>query len=274
MARRDEGVLDLLTELPWWVSVCVAAVVYVVLTFVIPSVTFNGIFVKNLAQLAPRFAWMAAAILLLPAAVSAIQSFRKRRILDRQSGIESIRSLSWKQFEELLAEAFRRQGYSVQENTYAGPDGGIDLTIKRDGNVYLVQCKQWRVAKVDVKVVREMLGLVTAHRAEGAIIVTSGMFTQEAKSFASGKSIDLVEGHQLVDMIQAVQGRPAVPASATAVGRRPGTVSERPAASLRRCPRCGGDLIVREARRGAHAGSKFWGCSGYPACKHTEAYEG
>ncbi len=253
MARRDKGVLDLLTELPWWVSVCVAAAVYVALTFVVPSIIFNGIFLRNLAQLAPRFAW-AAAIFLLPAAVSAIQSFLKRRMLDRQSGIESIRSLSWEQFEELLGEAFRRQGYSVQGNTYAGPDGGIDLTIKRDGNVYLVQCKHWGRTKVDVKVVREMLGLVTAHGAQGAIIVTSGMFTQGAKSFASGKSIDLVEGHQLVNIIQAVQGRPAVPASATVVGRQPGTVSERPGASLRRCPRCGGDLIVREARRGAHAG--------------------
>lgn len=274
MARRDEGLLDLLMELPWWVSVCVATTIYVALMFIVPSITFNGIFVKNLAQLAPRFAWMAAAIFLLPAAGSAIQSFRKRRMFDRQSGIESIRSLSWKQFEELLGEAFRRQGYSVQENTYAGPDGGIDLTIKRDGNVYLVQCKQWRAAKVNVKVVREMLGLVTAHGAQGAIIVTSGMFTQEAKSFASGKSIDLVEGRQLVDMVQAVQGRPVVSANATAVGRQPGTVSERPTASVKRCPRCGGDLIVREARRGAHAGSKFWGCSGYPACKHTETYEG
>lgn len=61
MARRDEGLLDLLMELPWWVSVCVVAAVYVALVFVVPSITFNGIFVKNLAQLAPRFAWMAAA---------------------------------------------------------------------------------------------------------------------------------------------------------------------------------------------------------------------
>jgi restriction system protein len=273
-ARWGAALLPERPELPWWVSVGVAATVYVVLTFVVPSITFNDIFLKNLAPLAPRFAGVAAAIFLLPAALSAIQSIRKRRMLDRQSGIESIRSLSWEQFEELLGEGFRRQGYSVQENTRAGPDGGIDLTIKRDGNVYLVQCKQWHAAKVGVNVVREMLGLVTAHGAHGAIIVTSGMFTQEAKSFASGKSIDLVEGRKLVDMIQAVQGRSAVPTSAAAVGRRPGTLSERSAASLRRCPRCGGDLIVRVARRGPRAGSRFWGCSGYPGCKHTEAYEG
>ena len=48
-----------------------------------------------------------------------------------------------------------------------------------------------------MKVVREMDGLLTANHAHGAIIITCGMFTQEAKSFALGKPIDLVEGRQL-----------------------------------------------------------------------------
>jgi len=56
-----------------------------------------------------------------------------------------------------------------------------------------VQCKQWRSMKIGVKVVREMYGLLTSKSAHGAIIITSGMFTQEAKSFATDKPIDLVE---------------------------------------------------------------------------------
>ena len=146
-----------------------------------------------------------SAFFVLPAFASAVKSLEKRWLLNRQTGIESIRALSWKEFEDLLGEAFRRQGYSVRENTGAGPDGGIDLTIERKGNTYLVQCKQWRAQKVGVKIVREMLGLVTAHGAQGAIIVTSGMFTQEARAFASDKAIDLVEGHQLVKMIGAAK---------------------------------------------------------------------
>jgi restriction system protein len=60
------------------------------------------------------------------------------------------------------------------ENDSAGPDGGIDLVIRKDGNRYLVQCKQWRSQKVGVKVVREMFGLVAAEKAAGGIVICSG----------------------------------------------------------------------------------------------------
>ena len=95
-------------------------------------------------------------------------------------------------FEE--EKEYSRQGYAVSENHSSGPDGdgGIDLILRKDGNVILVQCKQWRSAKVSVKIVREMFGLMTAERANGAIIITSGLFTQEAKNFTNDKPIDLV----------------------------------------------------------------------------------
>lgn len=33
------------------------------------------------------------------------------------------------------------------------------------------------------------------------------------------------------------------------------------------CPKCGKNLVLRTAGSGARAGSKFWGCSGYPECR-------
>jgi len=283
IARKDEGVLDILVQLPWWVSVCVAAGVYVGLKFVLPAQLAHDSLLKPFATVGTQYAALVAAILLVPGAVSAMRSSRKRRMLEAQSGIDSIRSLSWKQFEELLAEAFRRQGYAVQENLYGGADGGIDLTIRRDGNVYLVQCKQWRSFKVGVKVVREMLGLVTAHSAQGGIVVTSGVFTREAETFASRSSVYLIDGRRLDEMIRAVQPRPVAgahvqplrPASPTCAGKNPAAYeSTRPSTRVRRCPRCGSDLVLREARRGSHAGTRFWGCSSYPNCRHTEEYAG
>jgi four helix bundle suffix protein len=35
------------------------------------------------------------------------------------------------------------------------------------------------------------------------------------------------------------------------------------------CAACGKAMVLRTARRGAKAGSQFWGCSGYPECKAT-----
>ena len=40
------------------------------------------------------------------------------------------------------------------------------------------------------------------------------------------------------------------------------------------CPLCGKPLVVRTARKGQRAGSQFWGCSAYPACKGTRPLEG
>ncbi len=35
------------------------------------------------------------------------------------------------------------------------------------------------------------------------------------------------------------------------------------------CPRCGGKLILRKAKRGANAGNQFYGCSNYPKCRYV-----
>jgi four helix bundle suffix protein len=35
------------------------------------------------------------------------------------------------------------------------------------------------------------------------------------------------------------------------------------------CPACGEGMVLRTARKGPHAGSRFWGCAGYPQCKGT-----
>lgn len=35
------------------------------------------------------------------------------------------------------------------------------------------------------------------------------------------------------------------------------------------CPACGGTMALRTAKQGPRAGSQFWGCAKYPACKGT-----
>ena len=37
------------------------------------------------------------------------------------------------------------------------------------------------------------------------------------------------------------------------------------------CPKCGSALVERTAKKGPSAGSKFWGCSGYPRCRFTKS---
>jgi len=104
-----------------------------------------------------------------------------------------------------------------------------------------------------------MSGLMTAEKADQAIIVTTGNFTRDARDFAAGKPIQLVDGPQLLALVQSVQAkRPDSENQPTP------TAAETAAPA---CPQCGKPMVQRIARRGSNAGSRFWGCSAYPACK-------
>jgi len=45
--------------------------------------------------------------------------------------------------------------------------------------------------------------------------------------------------------------------------------SEKGKALAPACPKCGGLMALRTARKGPRAGSQFWGCLAYPDCKGT-----
>jgi restriction system protein len=133
-----------------------------------------------------------------------------------------------------------------------------------------------------------LFGIMTAEHADEAVVVTSGRFTSEARAFAKGKPISLVDGPQLLDLVKSVQaseGGPVQQHVLPAVGDgAPGKVSpERGAAAERAipsdvpqepsplCPQCGSRMVLRTAKRGERAGQQFWGCPAYPRCKGTRA---
>ena len=257
MARRRSSFLDDLIEVPWQVGIILSGVVYLLSNFIIPNLQYeNKIFQGVAQQTVPTVGPMVAFLCFACGLLSFIKSWGKRKQLDSQTGINSIKSIDWKQFEELVGEAYRRQGYTVIENPGAGPDGGVDLKLKKDSETTLVQCKQWRTSKVGVKVVRELYGVMTAEDADNGIIVTSGAFTPDAKDFVAGKAIELIEGNQLTALIRDVQQN-----------KRIESVPE--PKSVPDCPRCGSEMKLRTARKGKYAGQQFWGCSGFPKCRGT-----
>jgi len=109
-----------------------------------------------------------------------------------------------------------------------------------------------------VKVVREMYGLVTANRVHGAIIITSGMFTEDARRFAAGKPVDLVEGRRLADLVGSVQK------NAAATPPDPPLIED---STAKLCPKCGAEMAIKTARQGKYAGQKFWSCTKFPTCR-------
>jgi restriction system protein len=262
MARRNDSILNVLVTFPWHVNVAFALALFFGFKYVLPVIPVENPFLEGiLHKILPNFAPILALVLLVVAGVSALNAMRKGRLLESQKGIESIRSISWQHFEELVGEAFRRKGYHVTETGGGGADGGVDLVLRKGGETFLVQCKNWRTYKVGVKVVRELYGIMAAQGATGGFVIISGKFTQEAKEFARDKALELVDGTQLVKMIEEVRRTPPIL-----------TVSEPEEEDL--CPRCGSEMVLRVATKGPRSGERFWGCSAFPKCRGARALHG
>ena len=164
-----------------------------------------------------------------------------------------------------MAEVYRQGGYQVDEVGGGGADGGVDLRLHCGGQISIVQCKRWKAYKVGVKPIRELYGVLAAEKADRAIFITSGVYTDEALRFAQGKPVELVDGAQLAEMLRQVQAslKQDLTASTIAASTQIHTVQSAAAPARPICPRCGSDMVLRRARTGQHAGREFWSCSLY-----------
>jgi restriction system protein len=174
--------------------------------------------------------------------------------------IPTIESTSWQDFELLIGEVYRRKGYQVEISSGFGADAGIDLHLRRNGNVVLVQCKHWKAYKVSVKEIREFYGVIKAENANRGIFVNTGVYTRDALSFAQGKEIELLDGDDVDTMIQAVS-RPhenLCDSSQWLDDFIAAAVITEPL-----CPRCDAPMILRSSKNGP----QFWGCYTFPSCR-------
>ncbi|MGY0612138.1 restriction endonuclease [Luteimonas sp. A501] len=118
---------------------------------------------------------------------------------------------AWERIEQLLADYYRGQGYAVDHcGTGARRtrfDGGVDLRLRRDTDIIVVQCKHWNAYKVPHNEVHQLLGIMVNEQATGAILVTSGEFTKAAIEAASRHGhVQLIDGDDLREMLGPLYG--------------------------------------------------------------------
>ena len=176
------------------------------------------------------------------------------------SALPGLDTLRWDQFELLVGEIFRREGYAVELSAAMGSDDGIDLTLRRDSETILVQSKYWKTAEVSTRQVQEFYGAMAACGAPRGIFVTTGEFTSEARQFAEGKGIELMDGTALAGSIAAA----AKPGENLCVI---GEWLEDFVAHARifdpECPVCHGTMAIHHNRAN---GAPIWNCRSYPRC--------
>lgn len=213
--NQVEDIVGLATRLPWWAGVIAALVSWGVLHVLLrmpPPFSFPSdvVILPVLRGLTLGLQFLLPAVFLAGAALSAWLRYKQHRNyadVAGERGHVALELLSWREFEHLVGEFFRRKGFSVEQRGGHESDGGVDLVASIGEDRYLVQCKHWRVQRVGVKVVREICGVATAESAAGVFVVTSGTFTDEARRFVEENRIDieLIAGDQLRRMIQGLE---------------------------------------------------------------------
>ncbi len=251
-----EELVKVASLIPWWITLPVALLLFYFVPYGTPAdiqlqepsdaiTAMLSIFVKAFFKFLVPMALVFGAVL---SVFTSLKSGLLFKGIQRNGAHQTVQDLSWQDFEFLLSEWFKKQGYSTELTGGGGADGGIDIKLHKDNQLYLVQCKHYKAWKVPVNVVRELYGVMTAEKATGGFIVTSGRFTNEAYAFVQGKEIELVDGPKLEEILDSNSIQ----------------YTEVPETKSDVCPQCGSELVERKGKYG-----KFLGCSSYPKCRYT-----
>lgn len=121
---------------------------------------------------------------------------------------ENIAAMDWEDFEHLIRELFEKEfskGGGEVKVTQASRDGGIDaVAFDPDpirGGKIVIQAKRY-TRTVGVSAVRDLYGTVMNEGANKGILVTTSDYGPDAYNFAKDKPIQLLNGGNLLSLLE------------------------------------------------------------------------
>jgi hypothetical protein len=165
-----------------------------------------------------------------------IEARARRQLLEQTT---NLRLLSAREFEQLVGELLRREGWVVEEvGEHGKADGGIDLCVRRGDRRTLVQCKRWHSWQVGVEEVRQLAGAMLREGLQrgSGMLVTLSDFSPAAAAEAKTVGIDLIAGPELALRLENV--------GATDILRN--DTRDLPYG----CPECGTPMVLGHSRYG------------------------
>jgi restriction system protein len=117
--------------------------------------------------------------------------------------VEFLQTIEPRTLEHLVERLYHGLGFATQL-TPASHDGGRDViaTMESPGHreSLRIECKRY-ARPVGVPVARALLGVVSDERANKGVIVATAGFTQKTRVFASRNPLELIDGHQLAELL-------------------------------------------------------------------------
>jgi len=132
---------------------------------------------------------------------------RNKSSRPRASNKINLYRMSPRDFESLVCELYREMGYEVFQTPYVN-DFGRDAVAKKDGKVYLIECKRYNpnrgVGRREIQVFHSAILDAGATR---GFLVTTGRFKKTTAEFVKNKSIDLITGSMLLELLREYRPR-------------------------------------------------------------------
>jgi HJR/Mrr/RecB family endonuclease len=118
------------------------------------------------------------------------------------SDFNNIDQLKGTDFEELISNLFKKNGYMVTKTSASG-DNGVDLVVKKKTNAKIVesiaiQCKRYK-AKVGISAVQEVFTGKHVYRCKSAMVITTSQFSNQAIKTAEKLKVTLWDRQILMD---------------------------------------------------------------------------
>lgn len=179
MAKRS--LFSILSRSPWWLSVLIAAAVFMAVR-----------------QFMPDYAAAASTLPFL--GIAGYAAWRQSRMMNAEhagAALAKLRAMPWQEFSAIMESAFRDDGYAVA----ALARGAADFELRKGGRCALASCKRWKVAQTGIEPLRELALATEAAGAKECIYVAAGELSQNARQFAAQKGIHLLCDAELVQLL-------------------------------------------------------------------------
>lgn len=150
-------------------------------------------------------ATLTAGLVILTWLTIQVQSSDRRHLVEWTT---NLRLLTSAEFEWLVGELFRRQGWTVEETGRQDrADGNIDLRLTLAGERRVVQCKRWTSWPVGVDEIRRFAGTLMREGLSGSsgIFVTLSDFNEFARTEASQVGMTLINNRELHARIETAR---------------------------------------------------------------------
>lgn len=132
----------------------------------------------------------------------AMKNYNRITKSGRVPNFQTARDLSPTGLEEFAAQVYKQMGYTVRHTGHSG-DHGIDVfLVNPNGQVEIVQCKQWN-KPVGEETVQKLLGSIKHEKAARGYLWAPRGFTAPARNWAKDQPIVLADNEEIGRIVES-----------------------------------------------------------------------